>query len=83
MSMVRWALLVDKVARWLCAVTLSAGLPMPAVRTIRGLSAKSVRAAAATAEALPWTNSSIALPRLLAVARLARLDRLSGLLDEN
>src|SRR6266540_3626557 len=70
--MTRCTLLVDKVARRFCAAEWVASLPMPAVRTTNGLSAKSRRDAACSIEAFPWTNSSIVLRKLLTVSRLAR-----------
>jgi hypothetical protein len=71
-SMTRCALLVDRVARSFCAAEWVASLPVPAVRTTSGLSAKFRRAAASSVEALAWTYSSIVLLVLLAVAVLAR-----------
>src|SRR4029453_15983072 len=70
--MTRCTLLVDKVARWFCLASQVGSFPLPAVRTIRGLSAKSRRAAACFTEVLAWRYSSIVLRRLLAVALVAR-----------
>src|ERR671919_342827 len=70
--MTRCTLLVDKVARSFCAAEWVASLPLPAVRTTNGLSAKSPRDAACSVEAFAWTYSSIVLRTWLAVALLAR-----------
>src|ERR671918_3072078 len=71
-AMMLCTLLVDKVAMLFCAVDQAASCPLPAVRTIRGLSAKSPRAAACSTEAVAWTYSSIVLRSVLWVATLAR-----------
>ena len=71
-SMTRCTLLVDKVAKSFCFAEWVASLPMPAVRTTNGLSAKSPRDAACSVEAFAWTYSSIVLRTWLAVALLAR-----------
>src|SRR5829696_1787000 len=71
-AMTRCTLLVDNLAIWFCAVDQAASCPLPAVRTISGLSAKSRRAAACSIEAVAWTYSSIVLRSMLAVATLAR-----------
>src|SRR4029450_12952847 len=71
-AMTRCTLLVDKVAMRFCAADQAASCPLPAVRTISGLSAKSRRAAACSVEAFAWTYSSIVLRSVLAVASLAR-----------
>src|SRR5215217_2999498 len=71
-AMTRCTLLVDNVAMRFCAADRAASCPLPAVRTISGLSAKSPRAAACSAEAAAWTYSSIVLRSMLAVATLAR-----------
>jgi hypothetical protein len=70
--MVRCTLLVDRVAMRSWAADQAASWPLPAVRTIRGLSAKSRRAAACSVEAAAWAYSSIVLRSVLAVASLAR-----------
>src|SRR5215212_11611365 len=70
--MMRCTLLVDKVAIRFCAADQAASCPLPAVRTISGLSAKSRRAAACSIEAFAWRYSSIVLRSVLGVASLAR-----------
>ena len=54
--MTRWTLSVDKVARASCFADQSAELPLPAVRTTNGLSAKSCRDAACSLEEFAWTD---------------------------
>jgi hypothetical protein len=71
-SMTRCALLVDKVAMAFCAADQPAALPLPAVRTTKGLSAKSPRDAACVIEDPAWMYSSIVLRSWRAVATLAR-----------
>src|SRR4029450_9770448 len=71
-SMMRCTLLVDNLAMRSWAVDQAASWPLPGVRTISGLSAKSRRAAACSLEAVAWTYSSIVLRSVLAVASLAR-----------
>src|SRR5215211_8317921 len=70
--MMRCTLLVDNVATRFCAADQAASCPLPAVMTIRGLSAKSPRAAACSIEAFAWRYSSIVLRSVLGVASLAR-----------
>jgi hypothetical protein len=70
---------VDKVARASCFADQSAKLPLPAVRTTNGLSAKSCRDAACSVEELVWTYSSIVLRRWLAVGAPIRRPRPRGL----
>ena len=59
--MMRWTLLVDRVASWSCAADQVASCPLPAVSTMSGLSAKFVRDAACFLEAPPWRYSSMVL----------------------
>ena len=55
----RWRLLVDRVAKWSWAERHASSFPVSAVRTISGLSFRSVRAAACCIEVEPWRNSSM------------------------